>query len=173
MKKIFMTLVAAVMALGVNAQAYVGGGIGVYTVSNDNNDATVFKFVPEVGYTLNDNWSAGIALGWEGTTKGGKKTITVNPYARYTFTKGKVVNVFVDGSIGYSHAYNAGYDTDGLEAGLKPGVAVNLGNNLSFVTHVGFIGYQHAKNNNTKTKTDVWGVDVDGRNITFGLYYNF
>ena len=173
MKKIFMTLVAAVMALCVNAQVYVGGGVGVYNVSDDDDDATFFKFVPEVGYTFNDNWAAGVAFGWEGATDGGKKTVSINPYARYTFTNNKVVNVFVDGSIGYSHSYNAGIDADGLEIGLKPGVAVNLGGNLSFVTHVGFIGYQHAKDNNFKDKTDVWGVDVDGRNITFGLYYNF
>lgn len=29
MKKIFMTLVAAVMAISMNAQVYVGGGVGV------------------------------------------------------------------------------------------------------------------------------------------------
>ena len=173
MKKIFITLVGAVMDLCVNAQVYVGGGAGVYNISDDDNDATVFKFVPEVGYTFNDDWSAGVAFGWEGTTEGGKKTVSVNPYARYTFTHGKMVNVFVDGSVGYSHSYNAGYDADGIEIGLKPGVAVNLGDHLSFVTHIGFVGYQNIKDNKTKDKTDIWGVDVDGSNITFGLYYSF
>ena len=79
MKKILMTLVAAAMALGVSAQAYVGGGVGVYSASTDYNgnktDATVFKFVPEVGYSFNDDWAAGVAFGWEGTTKGGAKTV--------------------------------------------------------------------------------------------------
>ena len=36
MKKIFMTLAATVVALGINAQAYVGGGIGVANVTVDN-----------------------------------------------------------------------------------------------------------------------------------------
>ena len=52
-------------------------------------------------------------------------------------------------------------------------MAVNLSKNLSFVSHVGFLGYSHAKNNNTKVKADEWGLDLDGRNITFGLYYSF
>ena len=41
------------------------------------------------------------------------------------------------------------------------------------MAHIGFIGYQHEKDNNTKMKQDGWGVDVDGRNIIFGLYYSF
>ena len=177
MKKIVMTLFAAVVAASVSAQVYVGGGVGFATVSNDYNgnsvDQTTFKFVPEVGYTFNDNWAAGVDFGWEGTTDGGAKTLSVNPYARYTFGKVGRVSVFVDGSLGYAHTYNAGYDVDDFSVGLKPGVAVSLSDHLSFVTHVGFVGYQNEKNNNTKVKTDAWGVDVDGRNIVLGLYYSF
>ncbi len=169
MKKIMMTLVATVMALTVNAQAYVGGGVGV--ASDD--DVTTFKFLPEVGYSFNDNWSAGVAFGWQGTTEGNPKQWIVNPYARYTFVKGNIVSVFVDGSLGYAHTYNAGADLDNLSIGLKPGVAVNLGEKLSFVTHIGFIGYDHSKDNNTDAKADTWGIDLDGNNIVFGLYYNF
>ncbi len=174
MKKIFMTLVAAVMAIGVNAQAYVGGGIGVATYSGDNTkDVTSFKFVPEVGYSFNEDWAAGIAFGWEGTNKGGAKTFSVNPYVRYTIFSGKVVSAFLDGSFGYSHVYNAGYNDDLLSVGLKPGISVKLSDNLSFVTHVGFIGYQQEKDNDTKSKLNSWGIDVDGNNIILGLYYNF
>lgn len=177
MKKIFMTMFAAIVAASVSAQVYVGGGVGVASVTNDYNgnsvDGTVFKFVPEVGYTFNDNWAAGVAFGWEGATEGGKKTLSVNPYARYTFVKSGKVSVFVDGSLGYAHTYNSGCDIDEFSVGLKPGVAVSLNDHLSFVTHVGFVGYQNEKDNNTKVKTDIWGVDVDGRNIVLGLYYNF
>ena len=169
MKKIMMTLVATVMALTVNAQAYVGGGVGV--ASTD--DVTTFKFLPEVGFNLNEDWAVGAAFGWQGATDGGAKTWIVNPYARYTFIKGKMVNVFMDGGIGFAHTYNAGHDENGMEIGLKPGVAVNLGERLSFVAHFGFIGYNQIKNNNTKISDDSWGIDIDGNNILFGLYYNF
>lgn len=166
-------MVAAVMAMTVSAQAYVGGGVGFVSYDDGNNDVTSFKFLPEVGYSFNDEWSAGVVLGWEGLNKGNAKTWTVNPYARYTFVNGKMVNVFVDGSVGFAHTYNAGHDDDQIQVGLKPGVAVNLGDHLSFVTHIGFIGYDHTKNNTTKAKQDAWGVDIDGNNIVFGLYYSF
>ncbi len=174
MKKIMMTLMAVVTTMCVNAQVYVGGGIGVVNTSADNSDdVTSFVLVPEVGYSFNDDWAAGIAFGWEGTTKGGAKTFSINPYARFTVVKGSVVTAFIDGSVGYAHTYNAGFDKDAFSVGLKPGIAVNLNDNLSFVTHIGFVGYQNEKNNVTDTKVNHWGVDLDGRNIVFGLYYNF
>ena len=173
MKKIMMTLVAAVMAIGVNAQVYVGGGIGVANSSDGDYDVTTFKLVPEIGYSFNEDWAAGVAFGWEGANKGNAKTFSVNPYVRMNLLKGKIVTAFIDGSVGYAHTYNAGLDTDEFSVGLKPGLAVKLNQRASFVTHFGFIGYEKAKNNNTDTKVDTWGVDFDGRNIVFGLYYSF
>ncbi len=167
-----MTMMAAIMAAGVSAQVYVGGGVGVATASTDNDDTTVFKFVPEVGYTFNDQWAAGIAFGWEGA-KDAPKTFSVNPYVRMNLVKAGPVTAFIDGSVGFSHTYNSGFDTDEFNVGIKPGVAVSLGDNFSFVTHIGFIGYDHEKDNNSKAKIDTWGLDLDGRNITFGLYYSF
>ena len=161
------------MAISANAQVYVGGGVGIASTSYDGgDDVTTFKFVPEVGYTFDDEWAAGVAFGWEGASKG-VKTVSVNPYARFTFFKSNVVSVFLDGGLGYAHTYGNGNDLDEFSVGLKPGVAVSLNNHLSFVTHIGFLGYENAKNNNTDVKVDSWGLDLDGRNITFGLYYSF
>ncbi len=172
MKKFLMTLVVAVMAISANAQFYVGGGVGFSTSGDGDDNVSSFKFLPEVGYNFNDEWAAGITLGWEGHDKGLPKQWTIAPYARYTFVKGKVASVFVDGGIGYGHTYNSGLDRDALTIGFKPGVAVNLNDRLSFVTHFGFIGYDHTKDNNTKAKWDEWGVDIDGNNIVFGIYYS-
>ena len=82
------------------------------------------------------------------------------------------MDAFLDGSVGYAHKYNAGFDDDLLSIGLKPGIAVKLSNKLSFVSHIGFIGYQQVKNNKSKNKVNSWGIDVDGNNIVLGLYYN-
>ena len=173
MKKFVMTMVAAVAAMSVSAQVYVGGGVGVANSSDGDNDVTVYKLVPEVGYSFNSDWAAGVAFGWEGATKGGAKKFSVNPYVRMTLVKNKVVSAFIDGSVGYAHTYNAGYDNDEFSVGLKPGVALNLNEKLSFVTHIGFIGYEHEKDNRIDAKYNSWGVDLDGRDIVFGLYYNF
>ena len=57
--------------------------------------------------------------------------------------------------------------------GLKPGVAVNLNQKLSFVAHVGFAGWKSVKAEGANDDSHVWGVDLDGNNVTFGVYYNF
>ena len=173
MKKFLMTLIIALMAISANAQVYVGGGVGIASTSyGDDEDVTTFKFVPEVGYAFNNEWAAGVAFGWEGANKG-TKTVMVNPYVRWTFVRSGKVSAFVDGSFEYDHVYGNGADIDGISFGLKPGVAVGLTNHLSFVTHIGFLGYEHVKDNDTDTKVDTWGLDFDGRNIIFGLYYSF
>ena len=57
MKKILMTMVAALgLAISANAQVYVGGGFAVQGHDNGNDTYTTYKFLPEVGYNLNDNW---------------------------------------------------------------------------------------------------------------------
>lgn len=58
--------------------------------------------------------------------------------------------------------------------GVRPGVAVNLNDKLSFVTHFGWLGYQNSKDDYDGAKaTNTYGVALDGNNLTFGLYYNF
>lgn len=188
MKKFFMTLVAAVaVAASANAQVYVGGGFGLGSYKYDAEGAeavTYYKLLPEIGYNFNDKWAAGVVFGWAGANKDHARAVSVSPYARYTFVKFNHVNVFVDGGVGYTHYNNAnvglGNGTDyvgarsmnELKVGFKPGVAVNLNDKLSFVAHVGFLGYTRTKIRDAKAFND-WGVDVDGNNLTFGLYYNF
>ena len=68
-----------------------------------------------------------------------------------------------------------------LSVGFRPGVAVNLNDKVSFVAHVGFFGYTHLKIRDgiangfaiEDMKVNSWNADVDGNNITFGVYYNF
>ena len=118
MKKFLMTLAAAFVAVAASAQVYVGGSLGINSTKIDGeDDATItYKFLPEIGYKFSDSWAAGVNFGWakEGVTSDDDdltvNTFEVNPYARFTFVKGKVVNVFCDGSVGYKH-YNK-VDTD-------------------------------------------------------------
>lgn len=174
MKKLLMTLVAAfAVAISANAQVYVGGGFSVQGNDDGNTTTTTYKFLPEIGYNFNSDWAAGVMFGWEGQTKGHAKSIEINPYARYTFVHTKYINVFVDGSLGYGHVYNAGNDIDTWSVGARPGIAVNLNEHLSFVSHVGFLGWQQRKDNNTSGKVSKYGLDLDGNNIAFSLYYNF
>lgn len=184
MKKIFAVALVAMMTMTVNAQVYVGGGVGFQTTSQDGNSETFFKLVPEIGYNLDENWAVGIAVGYgehKTTLKSGNlkttakvKAFEIAPYARYTFAKFDKVNLFVDGTVDYLHTDNAGDKNNTFSIGLKPGVAVNLSDKLSFVAHAGFLGYQNSKDDYEGAKAaNTFGFDLDGSNLSFGVYYNF
>lgn len=184
MKKIFAVALVAMMTMTVNAQVYVGGGVGFQSTSQDGNSETFFKLVPEIGYNLDENWAVGIAVGYgehKTTLKSGNlkttakvKAFEIAPYARYTFAKFDKVNLFVDGTVDYLHTDNAGDKNNTFSIGLKPGVAVNLNDKLSFVAHAGFLGYQNSKDDYEGAKAaNTFGFDLDGSNLSFGVYYNF
>ena len=181
MKKIMMTLAAVCVAATMNAQVYVGGGIGFQSVSSDGNSETFFTVMPEIGYNLNEDWAVGIVLGYGESRDKAKKTVvykqkayTVSPYARYTFAKFDKINLFVDGGVGYTHYDDNGDKANEFSVGLKPGLAVNLNEKLSFVAHVGFLGYTNYKEDVSGAKAvNNFGVGLDGTNLSFGVYYNF
>ncbi len=186
MKKIMMTLAAVCVAATMNAQTYVGGSVGFQTSSQDGNSETYFTILPEIGYNLNENWAVGVSVGYgQSKTKvkeeldGGTATITekvktfkISPYARYTFVKFDKVNLFLDGVVGYEYTDFAGTKVNSFGIGVKPGVAVNLNEKLSFVAHAGFLGYEYDKAKEGKA-VNTFGVNVDGSNLSFGIYYNF
>lgn len=178
MKKILMTLAAAVVAVSASAQVYLGGNFGIASTKiAGGDDKTTYKLLPEIGYSLNEDWAIGTVVGWgkgnpveieDGDRAVG--TFEVNPYARYTFFHSNMINAFVDGGFGYKHYNGVGNE---WSVGLKPGVAVNV-NKFSFVAHVGFVGWKQQKASYDGAKANsAWGVDFNGNNVTFGLYYNF
>ncbi len=180
MKKILMTLAAVCVAATMNAQVYVGGNIGFATSSYDGNSTTVWSLLPEIGYNLNEKWAVGTVIGYgearvkaKGASADKVKKFQVAPYARYTFVKWEKVNLFVDGTVGYQHENYGGVKTNTFGIGFKPGVAVNLNDRLSFVAHVGFLGYENEKVKGDDKSTNSFGLNLNGNNLTFGMYYNF
>ena len=181
-----MTIAAAFMAVGMNAQVYVGGTVGMASVGGENvDDETVFKFLPEIGYNLNDEWAIGTVVGYAkspigGVTKLGSLGYTgansesafiFAPYARYTFLKGKTVSLFIDGGFDFTSGSDSDYTA--LSVGFKPGLAVNIADNISFVAHTGFIGYDSVNPDGDNNNKHAWGLDLGSNNLTFGLYLNF
>lgn len=181
MKKILMTLFVATMAMTVNAQVYLGGSVGVGSVKFGHNDAeTTYKFMPEIGYNLNSDWAIGVVLGYQkGACKLGNgnygqdvdtELLQISPYVRYTVFKSNLINAFVDGGVGIGSYKDMGTQ---FQLGLRPGVAVNLNRNTSFVAHFGFVGFDSFSPKGDGDSSNTVGVDLDGNNITFGLYINF
>lgn len=180
MKKLFSLIAVAFVAMSVNAQVYVGGSLGINAWSSQKNagdrSETTFTILPEVGYNLNDEWAVGTVIGyvsdkWTGVNGISESAFTFNPYARYTYLKAGKVSLFVDGGVDFTTASKA--DWNELAIGLKPGVAVSLSDNISFVSHLGFIGYDVLNPDGDDNNTSKFGLDLNGNNLTFGLYFNF
>lgn len=180
MKKIFMTLVAAFAAMSMNAQVYIGGSFAFEAWSSQklagDKSETVFKLMPEIGYNLNEEWAIGTVIGYQSDKFNGvngvsESAFTIAPYARYTFSDLGKVKLFVDGGLGFTSASKA--DWTELQIGFKPGLAVSLTDNLSFVSHIGFIGYDQLNPDGDDNNISMFGLSLDGSDISFGLYYNF
>lgn len=183
MKKILMTLVAVFATMTMSAQWYVGGSVSVDSWSSQkfagDKSETTFALLPEIGYNLNDEWAVGTVIGYvsdkfngiNGVNVLSESAFTFNPYARYTFFKAGKVNFFVDGGIDFTSASKA--DWTELAFGVKPGLAVNLTDNISFVSHLGFIGFDQYNPDGDDNNITKVGVDLSGTNLTFGLYFNF
>ena len=180
MKKIVLTMVAAFAALSMNAQIYVGGSVAIEAWSSQklagDKSETAFKLLPEIGYNLTDEWAIGTVIGYQSDKFKGVKgmsesAFTIAPYASYTFSKLGKVNLFVDGGVGFTSASKA--DWTELSIGFMPGLAVNLTDNLSFVSHLGFIGYDQYNPDGDDNNISMFGLRLDATDITFGLYYNF
>lgn len=171
MKKIFMTMAAMVIAASASAQVYIGGCAGLKSVKEGKEDAKMhYALVPEIGYEFNKNWEAGLTIGYEGV-EDGLNTFELAPYARYTFCNTKLVDLFLEGTVGYKHFGGNHRDYDGFEFGIKPGLKVNLSDNVAFVSKVGFFGYKQEGEGSSKHKE--FGVNLDGTNIQFGVIYKF
>ncbi len=177
-----MALVA-VMSLTASAQVYVGGSVGLWRDYNANE--TSFNLIPEAGYNLSDKWAIGLKLGYVHEYDQGVKAngFGVKPYARWSYAKLGPVRFFLDMGFGFNtyktkvDVGNATVKSDPFNAweiGVSPGLAVSLTEKLDFVAHVGFLGFRDSDDGSRAAfGSDGFGFNVDGNNLTFGLYYNF
>ena len=96
MKKIVLTMVAALAAVSMNAQVYIGGSVAIEAWSSQklagDKSETAFKIMPEIGYNLSDEWAIGTVIGYQSDKFNGvngvsESAFSIAPYARYTFYK--------------------------------------------------------------------------------------
>ncbi len=180
MKKILLTIVAVMAAINMSAQVYVGGSIGFGSVKAGAGDSeATYKFIPEVGYNLNDEWAFGAALGYQkGACSIGNGNFTqdvtteifaIDAYARYTPWDFDLVKVFFDGGFGFGSIKDGGTL---FNFGVKPGVALCVTDEISFVAHIGFFGFENYSPKGDGKSSNAFGLDL-GNSVSFGVYYNF
>jgi len=185
MKKLFVLAVLSFIAVCASAQdVFVGGSIGAWR--DGSSKTTSLTLAPEIGYNLDSNWSIGTTIGYNYIHASEIDThlFTVTPYARYSYFKSGILNLFVDGGVGIG-AGKTKYDGESsdtavtYEIGFKPGLALNVTDNFSLVAHVGFLGYRGANDaaadglEAAGVSAKSWGLDLSGYNLSFGLYYTF
>lgn len=178
MKKLFLAVAFVACAMGANAQVWMGGALGVDFMKPDGADKnqTTFTIKPEIGYTLDENWDLAIGLGFtsfankNGVEELGNYTeFTVNPYARYTFATSGKLGFFVDGGFAVGSLKPKGVDaTSSFYIGLNPGVKFAASDKITFVAHVGSLGYKTVKDTYSE-----FGLGVDNNNLSFGMYWSF
>ena len=172
MKKILLMAAIAVSSIAANAQVWVGGAVSYnYDSQNDVADSYI-TIAPEVGYNLDESWALGIDLNFQFRTgdQVNRTIFGVTPFARYTFFRSGIASLFVDGgfNIGALKYENADSQTT-WGVGVRPGLALAVTPKLSFVTKLGYLGYQNSDINDHKQ----FGLGVNGEGLSFGLYYNF
>ena len=153
MRKSFLTLALAMVAMVSSAQVFVGGSLGLTSKSNENTGATTFTIAPEVGYVLSENVSFGASFDYTSNSakaevlgveaKSSSFTWNFQPYVRYTFFNAGALSCFVDGVVGLSGVKDS--DTNfGIHA--CPGIALNVTENVSLVSRLGAIGWSNVDN---------------------------
>ena len=165
MKKLIVVLALAFIGFSANAQFYVGGAIhfGTDQAVNENGDATVgLNIAPEFGYFLNDNMAIGASIGFTNMGFGGNM-FTIAPYFRYFLLEMGPVNLFLDGQLEVLILSGGGETQTGFGVGVAPGISIPVSDNLSFVGHLGHIGYYRGS----------FEIDASPANIAMGLYYSF
>ena len=173
-------MVAAMVAMTMNAQVYVGGSVGFGSAKLGSGDSeSTYKIAPEVGYNLNDQWAVGLVLGYQKGScnfghldfnPGKTEVFVASPYVRYTFFEADMVNLFMDGMIGFASYKDAG---SAFQVGVCPGIALKATDQISLVAHLGFGGFETYSPKGGGDSSNAFGINFDNNSIMLGVYYNF
>jgi len=183
MKKLFFTLA---LALGVftsavaqePGQMWVGGSLGFWSSKTKGSDSNVsYKILPEFGYVLTENLGIGINVGFEhddALAIDGMDDLfeadgfTIAPFVRYSFLKGSIGALFVDGGVTYNYLKLKDVDDklNQFNIGFRPGVAVKVSDKIALTGKFGFLGYEHTKMGDVKN--NAFGLNLDMTQFLLG-----
>lgn len=193
MKKLLLAITLT-LALAVTANAqdvgqiWVGGSLGIETSKTGDYDRiNNYNITPELGYVLNSDLAIGMRIGYKhaeeayksyndedyslGFVYGKEKYdgFEVNPFIRYTFLKGDIGGLFLDGGVGYAYLKNKATDvkTNTYEVGIRPGVALALSEKVVLTGRFGHLGYTHSKAGSEKS--DKFEFNLKMNNILLGV----
>lgn len=168
MKKLVLVLALAAGALAADAQVYLGGKLGLWSIKDKE---TQVNIAPEVGYRFNNQWAIATALNFNQVDPKHGNSYSIfefNPYVRYTAARVGAVSFILDGSLGFNWTKPQVGDTKfGWSIGVRPGISVDLNRHWNFVANFGELGYQDY--NDMKA----YGYRFSTTDVNLGFYYNF
>ncbi len=142
-------MLLACIANIANAQAYLGGtlGVAVEHASADGVSATnsAFSIAPEAGYCFNRTWAIGATVGcqYQKVSEIDVTTFSVLPYVRANFAHASVFDFFAEIAMGYAHESYDGDGVGGFIAGIRPGFVAHLSDKFSLVVRTTLLKYSH------------------------------
>ena len=77
--------------------------------------------------------------------------------------------LFIDGGISFGSVKDSGTI---FSMGLRPGIAISLTEEVSFVAHIGFLGFENFSPKGEGKSGTNFGLDFSN-SCSFGVYYNF
>lgn len=149
MKKVILLLILTCASLAANAQAYIGGtlGLGVATASSGSNSATAVSvgIAPEAGYYFNRTWALGASLGvnHQSVSDDNVTTFYVLPYVRASFAHTGSFDFFCELAMGYAHESNERYGAGGFAAALRPGFVAHLSKTFGLTGRMNLMSFTH------------------------------
>lgn len=188
---VFMCTIVAVNAQSAEKKNWIGGGVSFGSSKTDGYDrATNYSIVPQIGFMLSDNIGLGVKLGYGHTEVPGQTPVyvngelvgvepytnksnsySINPFIRYTFVKGNIGGLFIDGGFAYAHSKLKSSDTktNTFSIGVSPGVMFNVSDKIALLGTFGFLGYTQSKTSLGNKETSIYKTDYKSNDFSFNL----
>ncbi len=165
---IFIVTVVVISSKAEDSKMWLGGGVGLDFVANTEGDNSVsFGVAPEFGYKINNHWAIAGELGYNISNSYGDKsnTFIIGPYVRYTFFDNNRLSFFGEFAFHYAHI-DSGWEADGMEFILRPGMLVKLNEKWSLTGKINLFEYAYIE------EASAVGVHIT-TGLSIGFIYNF
>ena len=189
MKKILLSLAVLAFAATMNAQVWIGGEVGFTTnhTNGSGHTALELNIAPDIGYTLSDNCSVAIALGYShtsdvdgskygmtGMTLSNVNAYTIKPYTCYTFVKAGNFAFFVISGLKYIVTHAQGIEKNFNQFGVYviPAIAYSVSDKVTLASHIGDGLYYNHTWMKDVARSNEFGFNLF-HGISFGAYYFF
>jgi len=162
---------------------FMSGSIGFGTVSHSDDSKEInYGISPRYGYFLNDFVAVGGRVGYDYLKRknpAGEKvlensTIIAGLFGRYYLFPGSKFSFFGELGLGFGSTKNINnHWTNGINAGISPGISYFLTEHFALEASFGMLSYNTVNPGGNSGSTDSFKVGIDMEDIQFGIILKF